>query len=173
MTWGSAPWNSSVRSPLGALTKPTCSFRHSARCGGGDRRHTLLASALSFGNELGLRVKGRLASIAQLVDTVRLHDLGFDIVAPEPLKDFVDVFLHSACDDRENRLDPAEKVARHPIGAAEINFWIAAIFEAENAAVLQKSSDNTAYFDIFAHVGNADSQGAHSTDHQANIHAGC
>ena len=51
---------------MNALTKPTRSFRQSAGCGGGDRRHALLAPALSFGNELGLRVEGRLASLRSL-----------------------------------------------------------------------------------------------------------
>ena len=110
--------------------------------------------------------------VAELIDAIRLHDLGFHIIAPEPVEDFVDVFLHPGRDNRKDGLDAAKEIARHPVGAAEVDLGLAAVLETKNAAVFEKSPDNAAHLDILAHIGMPALRAAHAAHHELDAHAG-
>src|SRR5213078_4277340 len=63
------------------------------------------------------------------------------------------------------------QITWHPVSAGKINLLISAIREIKNAAVLQKSSDDTADPNVIADTTNPRSQRACSTDNEVYLHS--
>ena len=63
------------------------------------------------------------------------------------------------------------KIARHPVGAAEINFGLAAILEIEDAAVFQEAPDDAAHANPAADSANARDQRALAAHDQIDLHS--
>src|SRR6267378_5559355 len=57
------------------------------------------------------------------------------------------------CLDWECDFDPAEKVSRHPIGAGEKQFGLAAVLKVVDPAVLEKPADNADDVNVIAQAG--------------------
>ncbi len=74
--------------------------------------------------------------------------------------------------EAENYLDALVDVALHPIGAAEENFGLASVGEDEDAAVLEKTPDDTAHANSAAQPANTGAQRARAADDQLDMHAG-
>ncbi len=68
-------------------------------------------------------------------------------------------------------LDALKQISRHPIGTAQINFFVAAIGEIKDAAVFQEPADNTAHPDMVADAAHARPQPAYATHDQVDLHA--
>ena len=83
------------------------------------------------------------------------------------------MIFHAGGDDREDRFDATEKISRHPVGAAEVDFNVSAIFEAEDPAVFEEPAHNTPDLDILAHARDADPHGTHAADHEADRNTSC
>lgn len=73
--------------------------------------------------------------------------------------------------NREEYFDAPIKVARHEVGAAEIDFLLAAIEEVKNAAVFKETADNTGYVDVVADARNAWPQAADSANQKIDFHS--
>src|ERR1700739_2039083 len=63
------------------------------------------------------------------------------------------------------------EIARHPVGAANVNFFFATILEIIDTAVLQESSDNTAHPDAIAQTANPRAQRADAANDQIDLPA--
>src|SRR3984957_1679100 len=74
--------------------------------------------------------------------------------------------------DRKDHLDPFVEIPLHPVGAAKIEFRLAAVFEKIDAAVLQKSADDTAHANAAAKPAYARDQRALSPHDQIDLDAG-
>src|SRR6266567_9546134 len=66
--------------------------------------------------------------------------------------------------------DPAEKVSRHPIGAGEIQFGLAAIFEKIDPAVLKKTANNAKHANVIAQTRDLRPQTTNAAHDQIDRH---
>src|SRR5271163_1731089 len=73
--------------------------------------------------------------------------------------------------ERENHLHAFVKIARHPVGAAEKHFRLAAIFKIVDAAVFEKAADDTAHADPRADAAETGNQGTLAADDKVDFHA--
>ena len=63
------------------------------------------------------------------------------------------------------------QIARHPIGAAQVDFRLAAVLEVKDAAVLEEPAHNTAHADAVADAANPRPQRADAAHEQFNVHS--
>src|ERR1700716_2311123 len=63
------------------------------------------------------------------------------------------------------------QIARHPVGAAEVDLRLAAVLEVKDAAVLEKPAHDTAHADAVADATNPWPQRADATHEQIDVHA--
>src|ERR1035438_9521372 len=92
--------------------------------------------------------KSSLAGIGQ----IRGQNLGANTLAKQRVFDW------------ENYLDSFVKISLHPVGAAQVQLGLCAIFEIIDTAVLQKTPDDAAHTDAAAqptHAGNERALAAH------------
>ena len=73
--------------------------------------------------------------------------------------------------DRKSDLDPAIEIARHPVGARQIEIGLAGVLEIVNPAVLEETADNADDADVFTQPGNFRPQAADAPDDQIDFHA--
>src|SRR6185437_16126823 len=73
--------------------------------------------------------------------------------------------------DRKHRLDAFVEVARHPVGAAEIQLGLAAILEEIDAAVFEEAADDAADLDPATESANSGDQRALAAYEQIDVHA--
>src|SRR5271167_2745958 len=73
---------------------------------------------------------------------------------------------------RHQNFDTLVEIARHPVGAADIDFFFAAIAEVVDPAVLQKTSHNAAYADAVAQAAHTRTQRANPAHDEINLHPG-
>src|SRR5262249_1996542 len=86
-----------------------------------------------------------------LVGTVGLLNARFRIVRQRNSQNFVNNALaQDSVLDGESQFDPADEIAREPIGATEEDLRLAGIFKIVNSTVLQEAIDNAAHGDVFA-----------------------
>ncbi len=64
------------------------------------------------------------------------------------------------------------QIARHPVGAAEVDLRLAAVLEVKDAAVLEEPAHDAAHADAVADATNPRPQGANATYEQIDLHAG-
>src|SRR3954466_7484113 len=70
---------------------------------------------------------------------------------------------------RENYLHAFVQIARHPVGAAEIELLITSVRERVDAAVFQQTSHNAAHANAVAYSTQSGTQRAHATHDQINF----
>ena len=73
--------------------------------------------------------------------------------------------------DRDEHFDPLVEVARHPVGAAQVDLFVAAVREIKDAAVLEESPDDAAHANTVADSANAWPERADAADQQFDINA--
>src|SRR5205085_4222842 len=83
-----------------------------------------------------------------------------------------DAALESGVEHREAELDAPEEVARHPVGAREVNVLGAAIVEVKDARMLEEAADDRAHTNVFRQAFNARAQRAHAAHDELDLHAG-
>src|SRR5208282_2217871 len=64
--------------------------------------------------------------------------------------------------EREQNFDALVQIAVHPIGAADVDFGLAAVLEVKNTAVLQEPAHDAAHADAVADAANSRPQRAHT-----------
>src|SRR5262245_45886248 len=74
--------------------------------------------------------------------------------------------------DREQRFNTVVQIARHEVGAAQVNFLLAAVAKIENAAVLEESSDNAHHANILANAFQSWPQATDAAHDEVHLHAG-
>src|SRR5581483_2814441 len=103
-------------------------------------------------HEIGLRAKP-LAAFGRddaLIVAVQQQPPSLDIVAQADIQHlFLEVVLQSRVFDGHENFDAAIQVALHPVGAADVDVFGAAVFEIDDAAMLKKASDDADDFDLF------------------------
>src|SRR5437773_12203503 len=78
-------------------------------------------------------------------------------------------FARSGRIDGESNFDPPIKITGHPILAGEINVRLAGVFKIVNAAVLEKTSDDTDDATVFTHARQSRSQTADLADDELDF----
>src|SRR5215469_13471959 len=73
---------------------------------------------------------------------------------------------------RKYNFDTLVEIAWHQVGAAEVNLRISAVFEAEDAAMLQEAADDGPHADATADIAQARPQCAHTADDQIDRNTG-
>src|SRR4030088_299719 len=63
------------------------------------------------------------------------------------------------------------QIARHPIGAAEVDLRLAAVLEIKDSAVFEKTAHDTAHADAFADATNPRPQRADAAHEQIDVHS--
>src|SRR6202040_1924219 len=72
---------------------------------------------------------------------------------------------------REQDFHALVQIARHPVGAAEIDLRLAAVLEVKDSAVLKKSAHDTAHADAVADATNPRPQRAYAAHEQIDVHS--
>src|ERR1700720_1497026 len=93
-----------------------------------------------------LRLRSRLRTLRfqTTIASVRLQLTRFNAVVQKSGEHLIDNMITQRRSlDRKCDLDPAKKVSRHPIGAGEKQFGLAAVLKVVDPAVLKKPADNT------------------------------
>src|SRR5436309_5883213 len=83
-----------------------------------------------------------------------------------------DAALESGVEHREAELDAPEEVARHPVGAREVNVLGAAILEVKHARMLEEAADDRAHADVLRHALDPGAQRAHAAHDEVDLHPG-
>src|ERR1039458_2668576 len=87
-----------------------------------------------------------VAARGALVTAVRHHAARLDVIHQVLGQDFVADAAHQfRIFHWEEQLHTAVEIARHQVGAAEIDFLLAAVAEIEDAAVLQEASHDAGH----------------------------
>src|SRR5271165_1885013 len=71
---------------------------------------------------------------------------------------------------REKHFDALIEIPRHPVCAAEIDLRVPAIFKLEDAAMFQKTPDNTTHPNAAANSAQTGHQRTLSADNQVNLY---
>src|SRR5437763_11810336 len=122
---------------------------------------------------LGLGTRLRSFRLQPTVTAIGLQLARFDAIVQKPGKNFVDdevAQLRSL--DWKRDFNPTQKIPRHPIGAGKVHFRLAAIFKTINAAVLEKTANDTHDTDVVAQSGDFGTQTADSADNQVDSDLG-
>jgi len=86
---------------------------------------------------------GRALRLQAFVGAIGLHEAGAQVVfkvnIQQDVAQVLDVFRAL---DREDDLDPVRQVASHQVGAAQVEFFFAAIVKVENAAMFEVATDD-------------------------------
>ena len=102
---------------------------------------------------------------------VGVEDPAFGGVFQIEIEDFDHALAKSDIANREHDFDPFVEVAGHPVGGAEIEIRLAAIFEIEDAAVLEEAPDETAYADTMAEASDARPESAGAANNEIDLDA--
>ncbi len=118
----------------------------------------------------GLRVDGRLArgGLEALVGPVLVQAPRAHVVLQHRVESVDDLLRERGLLDGESRLDPAEEVARHPVGRGEPDLAVAAVLEDERAAVLEEAAHDGAHADRLRDARNAGLQAADAADEEVD-----
>src|SRR5262249_33917273 len=73
--------------------------------------------------------------------------------------------------DGEHRLHPPVEVARHQVGAPQVDLLAAPVAEVEDAVVLQEAPDDADDADVLRESGYAGAEDTHLTHDQVDLHA--
>jgi len=92
------------------------------------------------------------ANIAGIVE----QDSRLAVVAEIGIKNFVanPVAQHLVA-ERHEHFDALVEITGHPVSAAHVDLFLAAVGEVIDPAVFEKTSHNTAHSDVLAHTSNA------------------
>src|ERR1700684_1982361 len=63
-------------------------------------------------------------------------------------------------------------MARHPVAAADIDFFVAVVAEVVNPAVLEEAAHDAAHADAIAQTAYTRPQGANATHDEIDLHSG-
>src|SRR5437660_6634955 len=72
---------------------------------------------------------------------------------------------------REQDFHALMQIARHPIGAAEVDLRLAAVLEVKDSAVLKEPPHDAAHADAVAGATNSRPQRAYATHEQIDVHS--
>src|SRR5665811_67722 len=134
----------------------------------------LLAPARGHAHQDLLAVERDLPVAARraLVTAVRHHAARLDVIHQVLRQDLVADAPHQLLIfHREEQLHAAVEIARHQVGAAQIDFLLAAVAEIEDAAVLQKPPHDAGHPNGLAHPRNSGPQAADPADQQIDPNA--
>jgi hypothetical protein len=110
---------------------------------------------------VAVRLVREAAAARLVVPPVRLQLPRVDAVAQARVQQRLQLALEHVVGDGRAHLDAAHQVARHPVRAADEEARLAAVLEAEDAVVLQKTPDD-------AHHAHALRQARHARPHAAD-----
>ena len=75
-----------------------------------------------------------------------------------------DALFELGIEDGESQFDALEEIAFHPVGAGQVNGFLAAGQEVEDPVVFEEAADDGADADVLGEAGDAGTQGADATD---------
>src|SRR5581483_1663015 len=108
----------------------------------------------------------------ECVSAVRPHQPRLHVVLERQGEDLADdAFAQVAVLDGKHHLDATEKVARHPIGAADKNPGLASVLEVKNPAVLEKPVHHATHGDVVADSFEPGPQATNAAHDEIDIHA--
>ena len=91
-------------------------------------------------------MNGSRAATNRNVSAIRLQFTRFRVVAQIRVKQHIaQVAFGLGISYRGNNLDAVFQISRHPVSAADVELIVTAIREPEDAAVLEKTTDDTAH----------------------------
>ena len=107
------------------------------------------------------------------VGSIFQQNSGFAVVGQIRIENLVAHSLaqHFIAQGHEH-FDAFVKVARHPVGAADIYLFLTIIGEIENAAVFEEAAHNAPHSYVIAHPANSGAKRADAADQQINLHSG-
>src|SRR5213076_865339 len=82
-----------------------------------------------------------------------------------------DAFAQDAVLDGEDHFDAAQKVSRHPVGAAQEDLRLAGVLEIADAAVFEEAVHDAAHRDVFTDTGNAGTQAANAAHDEVDLYS--
>ena len=108
-----------------------------------------------------------------LITAVGLHEVGVDIVLQITLEDVLPQIAGMLrVGYGEHHLDPVIQVARHQVGAAQVDLVMTIVEKIVDAAVLKEAAHDADHADIPAEPLHPGDQAADAADEQVHFHAG-
>src|SRR5580698_5292691 len=118
------------------------------------------------------RLAAGVFGVLARVGAVRLQDASLFRVREVRLNHFgINLIAEFGVAHVEHHFDALVNISKHPVCAAKIQLGLAAITESENAAVLEKATDDAAHTNAATEAAHAGTQRARSANDQFNIHA--
>src|SRR5206468_10348385 len=94
-----------------------------------------------------------------------LEIAGAGVVGADRLEDFLaDLLFGFLVQDRNHQLDAPVKVARHPVGAGDVDLLLVADAEREGSAVLEEAAHDARDSDVLGDAGDSRPQAADSAN---------
>ena len=124
--------------------------------------------------EVFLDAKGALfGGLGALITAVRLHEVGVDIVLQIIFEDILPQIAGMLrVGDGKHDLHPEIQVARHQVGAAQVDLFAAIVEKIIDAAVLEEAAHDADHANIPAEPLHTSDQAADPPDEQVHFHAG-
>src|SRR5216684_7405773 len=119
------------------------------------------------------RARYPAAGLPSLVVAVGVHLPCLAVVGQIGLEAFLDdALLDPTVEDREAQLDAPEEIATHPVGAGQIEIFLAAVEEIEDARVLEKPSYDRAHAYVLRQPRDSGAQRTYAAHDQVDFHPG-
>ena len=133
-----------------------------------------LGGALRLAVQLELRAVGLFAAgrAPPLVRAVGLQPAALHVVGERGVEGGQHLRPALGRAHREEQLDPVVEVARHPVGAREVDLLVAAVREVEDARVLEEAVDDRDDVDVVARALEPRPEAADPAHVEANADAG-
>src|SRR5258706_3342447 len=148
--------------PLKGLSCIESTSRDSLLVGGKEGQQLLLR-----------RARYAAAGLPSLVVAVGVHFPCLAVVGRIRLEALLDdALLHPAVEYGEAQLDSPEEIAAHPVGAGQIEIFLAAVEEIEDARVFEKPSDDRAHAYVLRQPRDSGAQRTYAAHDQVDFHSG-
>src|ERR1043166_4136713 len=98
--------------------------------------------------EVDLTVEGLFAdtNLRKCISAVSRQNSRFDVISKVSRQHRVlQIRLQIRIENGHNYFDATIEIARHPVGRSDVEFFIAAVAEIENAAMFEKSTHDTSH----------------------------
>ena len=117
-----------------------------------------------------LGIDGAGSWLALCEGAVAVHLPGAVIVGQIKIEQSLQLLAQFRIGDGSHGLDASIKIARHPVGAADVRLRFASIAEPDDAGVLEIAADDAHHADVVAEAWFAWVKTTHAPDDQLDLH---
>ncbi len=134
-------------------------------------RSLLIAAGAS--DKVFLTVEGFGAGRYRGIPSIGLEFASLGVVGEVSVQQYIsEVAFCFSVGDRSHDFDAVFQISRHPVGAAYIKLFVAAIRKPENTAVFEETADDTMHAYVLRQARNTRTQNTDAANDQIYLYAG-